>query len=204
MGKGPLLAMAWSNATLRLETPACAATRQLRQGQRLRCLRPGTTGTPLAFVDGDGLTGWTSVRSCRQGAFIQGADPCAQCPARQLPADMMVLEVEATPEAMSLKVAYEDQDALAAAYHGFRASGQGPHVRRSAGHEAAAPLSMVDVASLTPRQREALEKASRMGYFTQNPATGVDALAEAMGCSRSTAHEHLRRGLDQLLSEVFS
>ncbi len=170
----------------------------------MRCMHPGGSGIPLAFVEGGALQGWSPVEACRQGAFMQADGPCARCPVRQLPSGMVPLEVAAHAGQLTLRVAYKEDGALAEAYHAFRSTGQGPQVRRSGKQTTEAPAGLVDLQHLSQRQRQALGTASAMGYFREGNDMGVDALAAAMGCSRSTAHEHLRRGLDRLLGDIFS
>jgi len=57
--------------------------------------------------------------------------------------------------------------------------------------------------SLTDRQLTALESAYRAGFFEWPHETSGDELAEAMGVSRSTFHQHLRAAQRKLLDAFF-
>lgn len=58
-------------------------------------------------------------------------------------------------------------------------------------------------AKLTNRQRTALQKAFVGGYFDRRRAITGDELAESMGISRSTFHQHLRAATRKLLADFF-
>ena len=55
------------------------------------------------------------------------------------------------------------------------------------------------VAVLTDRQREALAVASELGYYKIPRRAGVRAVAERLGCSKSTAADHLRKAEARLV-----
>jgi predicted DNA binding protein len=57
---------------------------------------------------------------------------------------------------------------------------------------------------LTGRQLTALQKAHVSGYFEWPRRTDGNALAESMGISRSTFHQHLRAAQRKLVSELFA
>lgn len=54
--------------------------------------------------------------------------------------------------------------------------------------------------SLTPRQEHAVDVAFQMGYFHHPRQAGLREVALALGVSRSTALELLRRGLEKVLA----
>ena len=56
--------------------------------------------------------------------------------------------------------------------------------------------------ALTPRQREAFALARREGYYDYPRETTTRALADAMGVSKATFTEHLRRAEGRLLRAV--
>jgi len=58
--------------------------------------------------------------------------------------------------------------------------------------------------SLTARQQEAVRIAVREGYYDVPRAAGVDRVADALGCSTSTAAEHLRKAERNLMTEFVS
>ncbi|MFB6254394.1 MAG: PAS domain S-box protein [Halobacteriaceae archaeon] len=57
--------------------------------------------------------------------------------------------------------------------------------------------------SLTSRQREALETAYHGGYFEWPRGSNAEEIADTMGISAPTLHEHLRSALSKLLSNLF-
>jgi hypothetical protein len=59
------------------------------------------------------------------------------------------------------------------------------------------------VGSLSPRQRETIRAALRLGYYeVPREATTAD-VAEEVGCATATASEHLRRAESRVLSSLF-
>ncbi|MFC7072346.1 bacterio-opsin activator domain-containing protein [Halovenus rubra] len=65
----------------------------------------------------------------------------------------------------------------------------------------AQPDGLLD--ELTPRQREVLEVAYRVGYFSWPRESTAEEVAEALGIARSTVHAHLRKSELNILSELF-
>ena len=61
----------------------------------------------------------------------------------------------------------------------------------------------VTAASLTVRQREAVEAALALGYYDIPRQASYDDVAEAMGCAPSTAAEHLRKAEGKLVRAAF-
>ena len=57
-------------------------------------------------------------------------------------------------------------------------------------------------ARLTDRQTTALQTAYFSGYYDPNRATTGDELAESMGVSRATFHQHLRAAERKLIGEI--
>lgn len=58
------------------------------------------------------------------------------------------------------------------------------------------------LASLSPRQREAVLAAHRLGYYDSPRRTTHAEVAEEIGCAESTASEHLRKAESKLIAEV--
>ena len=61
----------------------------------------------------------------------------------------------------------------------------------------------VTAATLTTRQREAVEAALSLGYYDIPREASHEEVAEAMDCAPSTAAEHLRKAESKLLSSTF-
>jgi predicted DNA binding protein len=57
--------------------------------------------------------------------------------------------------------------------------------------------------TLTDRQFTALQRAYLSGYYAANRSTTGEELAESMGISRATFHQHLRAAEQKLLGEFF-
>lgn len=61
----------------------------------------------------------------------------------------------------------------------------------------------VTAATLTARQREAVEAALALGYYDIPREASYEDVAEAMGCSPSTAAEHLQKAEGKLMRSAF-
>lgn len=57
--------------------------------------------------------------------------------------------------------------------------------------------------SLTPRQTDVLRAATRLGFFERPQRARAEDVAEALGVSRSTALQHIRRGELKIFEELF-
>lgn len=91
----------------------------------------------------------------------------------------------------------EDPDRLTDIVSLLEADGNDVRLVRNVELSELSPQSQLDgsqlLAELTPRQREALRTAIGEGYYGVDRGTNVEAVAERMGVSRSTAWEHLVR-----------
>ncbi len=200
----------WTMAVLHLDRPSCNLARR-RDGSRVVCQAGRGPGDPgVAFSDHGVPMGWEPVLSLQRGMLIRpgnsGAADCSTCPLMQLPDDVHPLRVEVDGVAggVRMEVAMPSQrlDQLLEVY---RSSGQGPRlVRLGRGETGHVDVlrTVVDLGELTARQVEAIRFAQRFGYFHGD--ADVSDLAKAMGCSRSTAHEHLRKGLARMVEAVFA
>ncbi len=61
----------------------------------------------------------------------------------------------------------------------------------------------VTAATLSERQREAIEVAIDLGYYDVPREADHEAVAEAIGCAPSTAAEHLRKAESKVLRATF-
>lgn len=167
----------------------------------MRCHIPGGPFGPYAWTAGDRPTGWNPILSCGSGQFIRLAnDECSSCPLRSIPPEVYPVSVEARPDGLRVDVALPDAEQLRVILRHWAARGQSPRIVSGRMPDTERnDLALVDLGVLTRRQRQALEAAAQIGYFTAGADAGVSALAQMMGCSRSTAHEHLRKGLDRLV-----
>lgn len=59
-------------------------------------------------------------------------------------------------------------------------------------------------ATLTARQREAIEAALQLGYYDVPHEASYEDVAETMGCAPSTAAEHLRKAEGKLVQSAFN
>lgn len=62
----------------------------------------------------------------------------------------------------------------------------------------------VTAATLTARQREAVEAALSLGYYDVPHEASYEDVAEVMGCAPSTAAEHLRKAEGKLMRSAFT
>ncbi|MFB6082244.1 MAG: bacterio-opsin activator domain-containing protein [Halanaeroarchaeum sp.] len=77
--------------------------------------------------------------------------------------------------------------------------------RRETSHPASSPGAVSDryVADLTERQRSVLRAAYLAGYFDWPRGTTAEELADALGISSPTLHNHLRKAQRSLLDDLF-
>lgn len=67
------------------------------------------------------------------------------------------------------------------------------------------PLDRTDIrTALTPRQREAVRAAIRLGYYETPRRASIDQIAIELDVSPATASEHLRKAECRLLTAVFT
>ncbi len=184
-----------------LDTPTCAAVAKLPQEERVHCHVPGGPFGAYAWTSGETPTGWKPLLACGGGSFVRlEEEDCSHCPLGALPPDAFPVAVEARADGLRVDLALPDANQLRVILRHWAARGQSPRIVNGRMPDAdRRALALIDMGLLTPRQREALETAARIGYFSAGGYAGVSDLAEQMGCSRSTAHEHLRKGLERLL-----
>lgn len=60
-----------------------------------------------------------------------------------------------------------------------------------------------ELSDLTERQRSALEVAYRSGYFEWPRRSSGEEVADSLGVSSSTFHQHVRRAEQRLLAALF-
>jgi predicted DNA binding protein len=70
---------------------------------------------------------------------------------------------------------------------------------RRVGEFETAVVASSNAAGLTPRQRAAVEAAVAVGYYGSPREGDVDTVAAELGCSTSTAAEHLRKAEAQVM-----
>ena len=67
-----------------------------------------------------------------------------------------------------------------------------------------APDTLSPADSLTPRQEDALRAATLLGFFDRPQRARAEDVAEALGVSRSTALQHIRRAEAKIFEGLFS
>lgn len=63
--------------------------------------------------------------------------------------------------------------------------------------------SSMDGLCLSPKQEEAVKKAMELGYYETPRKHGLDAVAKALGVSKATAAEHIRKAEAKVLKKTF-
>ena len=119
-------------------------------------------------------------------------------------ADVQSMTIDETVE-LVLQVANDGDsravfEALTESYDGVELLAHG---RRERPERSATELQADLSSALTDRQHEALRKAYVAGFFEWPRPVDGDALAESMGVSRPTFHQHLRIAERKVLAELF-
>lgn len=198
--------MSWFTCRILLENPSCHAAEAFQTGAPGTCLSPAhRQGAPLIHTTGPIPDGWEDVGADPRGRLTRMPDgDCSVCPFGRLPREVRCLDVNLREGVLRADLLLPSQTALRDMMERFRMQGQRPRILRTGTHDGMpVPGMFIDPSVLTPRQREALEAAVEIGYFARGDAS-TESLAERMGCSRSTAHEHLRKGLERLLAASFA
>lgn len=105
---------------------------------------------------------------------------------------------------LSLSFAFSDRDELEATVRSLRGMGFRVDLKSLSEVDSRVDLGanlLVDMGTLTPRQREVIQLAVRRGYFSSGGA-GAAELAAELDISASTFSEHVRTGLGKLLAQV--
>lgn len=196
--------MDWFLARIHLARAACPALTGLGCA-RAQCLTLGRKGSAFVHSDGD-LPGWELAGTCNRGAFYRLPDSSsAGCPLSDLPPEVQVLGAELARDGVRADFLLPDAAAFRALLARFTTTGQDPRILRFGRGQGpmTRPKVILGLDTLTERQMEALQLATSLGYFREGSEGSVAAVASRMGCSRSTAHEHLQKGLDRLLRDAF-
>lgn len=192
--------MSWFYAKVRLRDPDCPVARSPDLPAPFRCLDPGPGGTPVGRVEGPTPEGWTDLGGGPAGQVVRtDRHDCAGCPiAGECEPDVLAT-VRAVDGNLDLGVPADDRAELRSLVAALRERGQDPAVVRieSAGADGGAG------SALTDRQRAVLQAATDADYFSPSSAVTLEEVAEEVGGSTSTVHEHLQKGLDRLLGERF-
>lgn len=191
-------------ATLWIEGKAAPPVEALRPDDQVECLT-GPGPCPFAYARKP-PSGWDIVAPCTTGALVRKAAPlCHGCPFVALPLGVQRLRTEVSGRGIRVDVLLQRRELLADLVRQLSSSTKCPvHILRVGNVEAALsrPKVLLGLDGLSPRQLEAVQLANQLGYFRQ-PTTDLAKVAQAMGCSKSTAHEHLQKGLDRLLAASF-
>ena len=130
----------------------------------------------------------------------------AGCPCETIERhDCPVVDVSARDGTLHLVFHAPDMDRLQSIVADFQAAYDGVSVRRllrSSEDRTEQDLVFVDCGTLTDRQREVLEIAHEMGYFTHPKGANAGQVAEALGITTSTFTEHLAAAQSKLFSAI--
>ncbi|WP_049984431.1 PAS domain-containing protein [Halorubrum sp. BV1] len=107
-----------------------------------------------------------------------------------------VATIEVGREALARSLAADALDCLSGAdLRSYR--------RREQAHETRREFVAEVESRLTPRQRAALVRAHTSGYFAWPHETNGDEIADSMGVTRSTFHQHLRAAQRKIAAAIF-
>ena len=127
--------------------------------------------------------------------------PCECIEAHHCP----IVDVRARGERLSLVFHAPDMETLQAAIGSLREEFPGLDVNRLLRSQGETPdenLAFVDRSSLTARQLEVLETATRMGYFEHPKGANAGEVADELDITTSTFTEHLSAGQRKLLDAI--
>ncbi|MDY6817058.1 MAG: helix-turn-helix domain-containing protein [Halobacteriales archaeon] len=120
--------------------------------------------------------------------------------------DCPIADVTAEDGSLTVTLHLESPEELKAVITELQSAFSGVHLRSvshtGAGDRTAADLVSVDRSVLTDRQREVLETADRMGFFSYPREANASEVAGALGISDSTFIEHLTTAQAKLLDEI--
>ena len=193
-------------ATLHLDGHGCPVQRALPSNCTLHHLAPGNPGPPFGFGEGQFPDAWVRLASTPRGELLEGTEwMCSDCPLARLPAGVKPLRASVNAQGIRVDVIAKDNEVLQEAVSVLRAGGATVRVLRSSGRAGMALSSgaFVDLGSLTGRQLEIMQTAVRMGYLDAQRGASILELAERVGCSGPTAHEHLRKATWKVLDSLF-
>lgn len=196
--------MVWSVATLVFSDPECPASAQLQEGEHLQNLEPAATRVPVGYLEGEPNGHWEKVASAGERQLCRMSDtPCNGCALQTFPSDLLLLENRIEPDRMETRVAVPDVERLFDVMRDLEEAGlEVELVSLVDGETDGTRETLVDLESLTGKQRRALRAAHRMGYFSPSGGVTLDDVADAMDLGRSTVHEHLQKGMETLLEEA--
>ncbi len=181
--------MEWHEALISLAAPDCPAAQTMRSG-RLEC--SGHGGPARGQAD---LPGWDAL----DDDLMAPREPCTTCPARI--DHGIVSQAIVRPGHVRLRVHAAHRQDIRQAYDALKQQGASIDRIRLGRHYGR--RRQIDLDALTTRQWQALQEAAKMQYFQGcDIQAKAEHLAKAMGVSKSTAHEHLRKGLAALVAAV--
>lgn len=197
--------MDWLLARIQLAKPTCPAWSTLR-GAKVQCITPGRQGQAFVHSDSSNLPGWEPVGACTRGALFRlSGSSCAGCPLASPPPNVQPISAEVSADGVRADFLMPDADAFRDLLAQLTATGQDPKILRFGRSQRPLerPKVLLGLDTLTDRQLEAIKLAVSMGYFQEGREANIADMATRMGCSRSTAHEHLQKGLQRLLTAAF-
>lgn len=119
--------------------------------------------------------------------------------------DCPVVDIHTRDGRLYLVFHASDMEQLRAAIDALREQYSSVDIQRllrEQGDDAESDLVFVDRSALTARQREVLETAHRMGYFTHPREANASEVATALDISPSTFAEHLALAQSKLLETI--
>ncbi len=184
---------------------ACKAAPSLGKGTQIRVFARRTR--PASGVAADDLPShWGVLGHVQQGTFVQGPClSCGHCAMATLSGGVQALSAVIRCDGIRVDLLAPSHTAIGTALQELRAAGHAAHVMGLA-HRSGSANGMEDLVGLgilTARQLEVLRAAVAAGYFSAERQTSLRALADDLGCSAGTVHEHLRKGLAKVMDALF-
>ncbi len=193
-------------ATLHVGPSLCRAAHSLEPGAKIRVFSPNPRCHPFGIASGAVPGGWDLLGHLSQGSLVKGPClSCGRCPLAAMPENVQSLNAVIRSDGIRVDLLANSRKAVGDAVQSLRATGHAAHVIRIARRPALGRGAevLVDLGILTARQMEVLEAAVAAGYFDTERQTSMRDLADLMGCSAGTVHEHLRKGLARLMEALF-
>lgn len=193
-------------ASVRLDAPTCPVQQNLPPGCTLHHISPGVPGPPFGFGEGNFPQGWFALATTAQGTLLEAKTlDCRDCVLAKLPAGVRPLRASVSRTGIEAELIAPSPEDLFEALEVLRSSGIRVQVLRTGSRPKLDWTSgvFVNLGHLTGRQLETVRTAVQLGYFDPRRGSSILDVAERIGCTGPTAHEHLRKAVSKIMDGLF-
>ena len=189
--------------------PPLRATLTVEPGPEFNCpvVAESTDATSVtqSFAGGNGCHSEVTVVDdgrCRRSYVTKSSG--TDCPCRIISGHDCVFDVERVSNgSLVISVVVEDRRELSRIVSSLKDAGAGVRLKRLVRRSDADRASVeLDATEITEKQREAVELAVERGYYDRPRETDLDALAEALGITKSAVSQRLAAVESTLLTSL--